>query len=66
MPRTAHGTQRPTQKPPTKPAPPAANGPPRSPDAVSLKPSGEGAISLALLDAGTGARVAYTAEKPLR
>ena len=65
MPRAAHGPQPPTRKPPTKPAPPAADRPPSSPDAGNSGPSEEGAIFLALLDAGADARVAYTAEKRL-
>ena len=63
MPRAAPGPQPPTRKPPTKPVPPAADRPPPSPDAANPEPSEEGAIFLALLDAGADARVAYTAEK---
>ena len=65
MPRAAHGPRPPTRKPPTKPAPPAADRPPSSRDAANSGPSEEGAIFLALLDAGADARVAYTAEKRL-
>ena len=62
MPRAAHGTQPPAQKPPTKPAPPAADRPPPSPDAAKPEASEEGAIFLALLDAGADAGVAYPAK----
>ena len=55
----------PAQKPPTKPAPPAADRPPSSPDAANPEASEEGAIFLAPLDAGANARGAYTAEKRL-
>ena len=65
MPRAAHGHQPPVPKPPAKPAPPAADHPPPGPDAANPEPSEEGAIFLALLDAGADARVAYTAEKRL-
>ena len=52
-------------RPAGKPAPPRADRPPLDPDAVSPEPLEEGAIFHALLDAGTDARVAYTAEKRL-
>ncbi len=55
----------PAPKPAAKPAPPAADRPPPGPDAVSPEPPEEGAIFRALLDAGTEAVVAYTAEKRL-
>ena len=65
MPRAVHGQQPPAQKPPAKPAPPAADRPPPGPDAVSSEPPEEGALFRALLDAGAEAMVAYTAEKRL-
>ena len=65
MPRAAHSQQPPAQKPPAKPALPAADRPPPGPDAVSPEPPEEGALFRALLDAGTEAMVAYTAEKRL-
>ena len=64
-PSAARRNRTPAQKPPTKPAPPAADRPPPSPDAANPEASEEGAIFLALLDAGADARVAHTAKKRL-
>ena len=65
MPRAAHSQQPPAPKPAAQPAPPAADRPPPGPDAVSPEPPEEDAIFRALLDAGVGPVVAYTAEKRL-
>lgn len=65
MPGVAHSQQPPAPKPPSTSTPPAADRPPPSPDAANPEPSEDGAIFLALLNAGTDARVAYTAEKRL-
>ena len=61
MPQPAPPPPRP--EPPPKPATPRETPPPR-PDAA-LKPADEETIFHALLDAGVGAVVAYTAEKRL-
>ena len=50
-------------QPPRKTAQPPAEAPAPDPDAITVKPTEEGAIFRALLDAGTEAMVAYTVEK---
>ena len=55
----------PTPKPAAKPAGPPTDTVSSGSDAAAPQPAEEGAIFLALLDAGADARVAYTAEKRL-
>ena len=55
--------QPPAPETPRKPARPTADPRPPGPDATVPKPAEEGALFRALLDAGAGAVVAYTAEK---
>ena len=50
-------------QPPRKTAQPPAEAPAPAPDAITVKPTEEGAIFRALLDAGAEAMVAYTVEK---
>ena len=55
----------PAPKPAAQPAGPPTDTPSAGSDSASRQPEEEGAIFLALLDAGADARVAYTAEKRL-
>ena len=55
----------PAPKPAAQPAGPPTGTPSPGSDAATPQPEEEGAIFLALLDAGADARVAYTAEKRL-
>ncbi len=56
-------TTTPAAEPPPKRARPPAETPPPGTDASAPKPTEEGAIFHALLDAGADAKLAYTAEK---